>query len=90
MSGRESNVGRRDRIARGVLTPVALGIAGWLYLSVPRDAVTLAAIGAFGVLAFIFVTGALTGTCGVYAALGIDTCSDDECEADYEGGSVWG
>ena len=87
MSGRKPNVGRRDRIARGVLTPVVLGIAGWLYVSLPRDTVTLAAIGALGVLAFIFVTSALTGTCGIYAALGIDTC---KCEADYEAGSVWG
>lgn len=87
MSGRKMNVGRRDRIARAVLTPVALGVMVWLYVSVPRTPTTLAGIGVLGLVAMILGTGALTGTCGVYAALGIDTCS---CEDGYAGGSVWG
>lgn len=87
MGGRTQNVGRRDRMARALLTPIALGTMVWLYTSVPREPLTLAAIAGLGVLAFIFATGALTGTCGVYAALGVDTCT---CEADYEGGGIWG
>ena len=87
MSGRKLNVGRRDRIVRALLTPVALGAIVWLYTSVPQSSLTLAAMGALGFIALILGSGALTGTCGVYAALGIDTCS---CEAEYAGGNTWG
>mgnify|MGYP000229245510 CR=1 FL=1 len=88
MSGRKTNVGRRDRIARVLLTPIALGAILWLYTSVPQSSTTLAAMGGLGLLVFIFVTSALTGTCGIYAALGIDTCR--QCEAEYAGGDTWG
>jgi len=87
MSGRKPNVGRRDRIVRALLTPIALGAIAWLYTSFPQSSLTLAAMGGLGLVAMILGVGALTGTCGVYAALGIDTCS---CEADYAAGSVWG
>jgi hypothetical protein len=87
MSGRKTNVGRRDRIARALLTPVALGAIAWLYTSIPQSTTTLAAIGGLSLVAIVLGTGALTGTCGVYAALGIDTCS---CEGEYAGGNTWG
>lgn len=87
MSGRQPNVGRRDRIVRALLTPITVGTAVWLYASVPTEPLSLAAIAVLSVLAFIFSVSALTGTCGIYAALGIDTC---QCGADYGGGSMWG
>lgn len=87
MAGREQNVGRRDRIARAILTPIAVLTVLWLYYSVPRQPATLAVMGGLVVLAFVLGTGAITGTCGVYAAIGIDTCT---CEAEYQGGDAWG
>ncbi|SDY02581.1 YgaP family membrane protein [Halobellus clavatus] len=87
MAGRKQNVGRRDRIVRAILTPIAVGLAVWLFYSLPQDPSTFAAIGVLAVLAFILGTGAITGTCGVYAAVGIDTCS---CETDYANGNIWG
>jgi len=87
MTGRKTNVGRRDRIARAVLTPVPLGIMFYLYFMIPHEPLTLAAMAVFGLLALILGSGAVTGTCGVYAALGIDTC---KCEGEYAGGNTWG
>jgi len=87
MSGRKPNVGRRDRIVRALLTPIVLGVAVWLYTSVPQSPLTLVAMGGLGLVAMVFGSGALTGTCGVYAVLGIDTC---RCEGDYAGGNMWG
>jgi hypothetical protein len=87
MNGRKTNVGRRDRVVRALLTPIALGAILWLYTSVPQSSMTLAAMGGLGLLVFIFVTSALTGTCGIYAVFGIDTCN---CEAEYAGGDAWG
>lgn len=87
MSGRKPNVGRRDRMVRAMLTPMSLGVIVWLYTSVPRSSLTLAAMGGLGLIALVLGTGALTGTCGVYAALGIDTC---RCQGEYAGGNVWG
>ncbi|TQQ82675.1 DUF2892 domain-containing protein [Halonotius terrestris] len=87
MSGRKTNVGRRDRIVRALLTPIALGAIVWLYTSVPQTLATLAAMGGLGLVAIVLGTGALTGTCGVYAALGFDTCS---CVDEYAGGDTWG
>jgi len=87
MSGRKTNVGRGDRIVRALLTPVTLGAIVWLYTSVPQSLLTLAAMGALGFVALVLGSGALTGTCGVYAALGIDTC---RCEPEYAGGNTWG
>lgn len=88
MAGRTQNVGRRDRIVRTVLTPLALVAALWLYLSSPFGLLTIGFIGGLLVLAFILGGGALTGTCGVYAALGIDTCGS--CEVEYTSGDLWG
>ena len=87
MAGRKLNVGRRDRIARAILTPVVLVGVFWLYNSAHRDPLTLAGIGVLAMVALILGAGALTGTCGVYAALGIDTC---HCEDEYSGGNTWG
>jgi hypothetical protein len=87
MAGRKQNVGRRDRIARGVLAPIAAAVALWLYYSMPREPLTLAVTGGLAVLVLILGAGAVTGTCGVYAALGIDTC---RCEDEYAGGGTWG
>lgn len=87
MAGRKQNVGRRDRIVRAVLTPIALVGAVWLYLSMAGGLLTLAAVGGLLVVALILGGGAVTGTCGVYTALGIDTC---RCEPKYAGGDTWG
>lgn len=87
MSGRKPNVGRRDRIVRALLTPFALGAIVWLYTSVPQSSQTLAVMGGLGLVVMIFAISALTGTCGIYAALGIDTC---RCEGEYAGGNTWG
>lgn len=87
MTGRAQNVGRRDRIARGILTPVTIGVVVWLYYSVPHEPGTLALMGGLVILALILGSGAITGTCGVYAALGLDTCS---CEPEYAAGNKWG
>jgi len=85
MSGRKLNVGRRDRIVRAVLTPIALVGAVWLY--VPSGSLGIAAIAGLVVLAFILGASAITGTCGIYSVLGIDTCG---CEDEYAGGNTWG
>lgn len=69
-----------------MLLPITIGAMVWLYTAVPQTALTLAAIGGLGLLAFIFTTSALTGTCGIYTALGIATC---DCDAEYEG-TTWG
>lgn len=87
MAGRDQNVGRRDRIVRAAATPVVVAIAAWLYTTGPREPFTLTAVGGLAVLAFVLGTGAVTGTCGVYAVLGIDTC---RCESEYAGGNTWG
>lgn len=87
MTGRKQNVGRRDRIVRAVLTPIAIMTALWIYLSMAGGLLTLAAVGGSLFVALILGGGALTGTCGVYAALGIDTCG---CEPEYAGGNTWG
>ncbi|WP_280585114.1 DUF2892 domain-containing protein [Halorubrum sp. Boch-26] len=87
MAGRNQNVGRRDRIARAVLTPVTVAATLWLYYSVPRNPLTLAVMGGLVFLALALGIGAVTGTCGIYAALGVDTC---RCEDEYTGGSTWG
>jgi len=87
MSGRTQNVGRRDRIVRGILTPVVIGAAAWLYFMVPNEPLTLAITGVLALLGFIFGSSALTGSCGLYAALGIDTCN---CAPEYAGRNNWG
>jgi hypothetical protein len=51
----------------------------WLYLTVPLDIGVIAALILLGGLEIICIVGALTGTCGVYAVFGIDTC---KCESD--------
>jgi len=87
MAGRQQNVGRRDRIARALLTPVGIATILWLYYSVPRGPATLAAMAGVLIVVLVLGVGAITGTCGVYAAFGIDTCS---CESEYAGGNTWG
>jgi len=87
VTGRTQNVGRHDRIARGILTPVVLAVAVWLYYLAPGEPFALAIIGGLLVIALVLVSGAVTGTCGVYAALGFDTCS---CEPEFAGGNRWG
>lgn len=87
MAGRRPNVGRRDRIMRAIVTPFAIAGALWLYNSVPPEPLNLVAIGLLSAVAFVCGTGAITGTCGVYAVVGIDTCS---CEVEYSGGDTWG
>jgi len=87
MSGRKQNVGRRDRIARALLTPLSIGAMIWFYTSAQGGTASLVAAAAFGLLSLTLLTSALTGTCGIYASLGIDTCN---CEPEYAGGDVWG
>ena len=87
MTGRKRNVGRRDRIARAVLTPIAVAAAVWIYYSVPHEPLTLGVMAGLAVLTLVLGAGAVTGTCGVYAAIGLDTCA---CEGEYAGGNTWG
>ncbi len=87
MSGRTQNVSRRDRGIRAILTPIAIVGVLWLYYSVPHDLPALVAMGGLGMLAFILGVSAITGTCGIYTTLGIDTC---RCEDEYSGGNTWG
>ncbi len=75
MADRTQNVGRVDRIVRAILGTVAAVVMGWLFLSVPLGAGVVALQVVLGAFVLVTLVGALTGTCGVYAALGIDTCS---------------
>jgi hypothetical protein len=79
MSDREQNVGRIDRIVRAILGTVGIALMAWLYLTAPLNTGSIAAMIVLAGFEIIFLVGAVTGTCGVYAAFGIDTC---KCESD--------
>lgn len=66
------NVGGRDRLARGALAVVLAVVAAVSLRGGERTVGALAAAGALG-LGF----NAVTCFCGVNAALGVDTTSDD-------------
>jgi len=70
--GFERNVGGLDRLARGVLAVVFLGI-GALALAGGRQLVGTGALLAGAGFGF----NAVTGFCGMNAVLGVDTCSRD-------------
>lgn len=70
--GMETNVGTTDKRVR-----TALGaIAGVLSLATLTGAAPLPAVAApvLGIAAIAMLATALTGTCGLYSLLGVDTC----------------
>jgi len=71
----ERNVGSTDTLVR-----VMLGaIAGTVSLAVLTNAVPLPTVVApvLGIAAVILLATGLTGFCGLYGLLGVDTCSVD-------------
>ena len=69
------NVGATDRKVR-----TAVGaIAGLVSLGILGNAVPLPAVlsPVLGVIALVMLGTAATGTCGLYAVLGVDTCPMD-------------
>lgn len=69
----EQNVGSRDKNVR-----IAIGaVAGIVSLAVLGGQVDLPEITSpvLGIVAVLMLGTALTGTCGLYSVLGIDTCS---------------
>jgi hypothetical protein len=69
----ERNVGETDKLVR-----IAIGaVLGIVSLAVLGNAVGLPEIAApiLGVLSLVLLGTAATGTCGLYAVLGVDTCS---------------
>jgi hypothetical protein len=66
------NVGGRDRLVRAVLAAVLAVVAVLRLRGGDRTVGALAAVGALG-----FGFNAVTCFCGLNAALGIDTTSDD-------------
>ena len=75
MADRKQNVGRVDRIVRAILGTVAVVAMGWVFVTMPLGPVIVALQVVLGAFVLVTLAGALTGTCGVYAALGIDTCN---------------
>jgi len=71
----ERNVGGYDRIARTLLAVVLVAVGVWASTA-GRQLVALGAVLAAAGLLF----NAVTGFCGINAALGIDTCSWDGAE----------
>ncbi|MFC6976368.1 DUF2892 domain-containing protein [Halomicroarcula sp. GCM10025709] len=69
------NVGSADKTVR-VLTGA---VAGLLSLGVLGSVVALPAILApvFGIASLILLVTGITGFCGLYSVLGVDTCSVD-------------
>lgn len=67
------NVGSMDRKLRTLVG----ALAGVVSLATLAGAVPLPAIASpiLGVVAIMMLGTALTGTCGVYSILGVDTCS---------------
>jgi len=69
----EQNVGSLDKNVR-----IAIGaIAGIVSLAILSGQVDLPEIASpvLGIVAVMMLGTALTGTCGLYSVLGIDTCS---------------
>jgi amino acid transporter len=69
----EQNVGEADKLVRIGLGAV-LGIAA---LAVLGGSLQLPAVASpiLGVISLVLLGTAVTGTCGLYAVLGVDTCS---------------
>lgn len=76
----EKNVGKYDQIVRAVIGIVALAVGGAGIAGVGGVGATLGTYG--GVVAAIsgavFLFTAVTGTCGAYMLLGVDTCNIGE------------
>jgi hypothetical protein len=69
------NVGGYDRLARAVLAVILAAVGVWAGTA-GRQLVALGAVLAAAGLVF----NAVTGFCGINAALGIDTCPRDGAE----------
>lgn len=70
-----TNVGSADRKLRTALGAVSGGVS----LATLAGAVGLPAIASpvLGVVALVLLGTAVTGTCGLYSVLGVDTCQLD-------------
>lgn len=70
-----TNVGSTDRRVRTVIG----ALAGVVSLAILAEVVSLPAVlsPVLGVVAIALLGTAATGTCGLYALLGVDTCSVD-------------
>ncbi len=69
----EQNVGETDKLVR-----IALGaVSGIVSLAILGGVLALSGVIALvlGVVALVLLGTALTGTCGLYSVLGVDTCS---------------
>ncbi|WP_248517820.1 YgaP family membrane protein [Salinarchaeum laminariae] len=67
-----SNVGRTDRLARGVLGTVLLVAAALTFSS---GSTAIAAVA--GIAGVVLIVTAATQFCGLYAVLGMSTCPAD-------------
>ncbi|MGQ4556091.1 YgaP-like transmembrane domain [Halobellus sp. GM3] len=68
----EQNVGRNDSVVR-----IALGaIAGLVSLGILANAVSAPPVlsPVLGVVALVLLATGVTGRCGLYSLLGVDTC----------------
>lgn len=81
MGDKNRNVGRIDRAVRVPLGAAAIALGGWVYLTYPL-ATGIVAMLLLGVTALVLLISATTGTCGIYGALGINTCDDPNCVED--------
>ncbi|MFC4542788.1 DUF2892 domain-containing protein [Halosolutus amylolyticus] len=68
----QKNVGGLDRLARGVLGVVLLGVAAGAAIGGRRTVGVVAGVVSIGLL-----VNAATQFCGLNAVLGVDTCSRD-------------
>jgi hypothetical protein len=84
MGDRDRNVGQLDRILRVPFGVAAITIGSWVFITYPLElAVGVSVMLPLALLAAILLISATTGTCGIYAVFGINTCSDKACtEAD--------
>lgn len=85
MGDRDRNVGQLDRILRVPFGVALIIIAGWVFTYPLEVAVGVSVMLTLALLAAILLISATTGTCGIYAVFGINTCSDKACtEADSD------
>ena len=84
---RDRNVGFFDRMVRSIVGVITLGLSGYLYINMPLNSELILLQIALFAISFVCVVSAVTGTCGIYTVLGIDTCSgcdDDSPQNSWE------
>lgn len=77
---RDRNVGFFDRVVRAIVGGVVLALIGYLHINTLLSSELILLQIALFAISFVCVVSAVTGTCGIYTVLGIDTCSgcDDD------------